>query len=146
MSNPAGWRFSLMVLVCTQQPRRWASNRFQELLAEFQERGRLLGRSITLRSSRNRKFPELGPLIEWLSYNALYGCDEGRKAFVVADGARQDEVQPRSTELAVNALEMSRHLDQIVCLPVTKIFDPGQAVQRHGVRVTVVSTIAVRTP
>ena len=42
---------------------------------------------------------------------------------------------------------MSRHLDEIVLFTGDGDFRPlVEAVQRHGVRVTVVSTIAVRPP
>jgi uncharacterized LabA/DUF88 family protein len=52
-----------------------------------------------------------------------------------------------NTELAVDAMEMSGHLDQIVLFSGDGDFRSlVAAVQRRGVRVTVVSTIACQPP
>ena len=119
---------------------------FRKLLAEFQERGRLLRAFYYTAVFADQEVSSARPLIDWLSYNGYTVGTKAVKEFVDANGRRKMK-SSLNIELAVNALEMSRHLDEIVLFSGDGDFRPlVEAVQRHGVRVTVVSTIAVRPP
>ena len=85
-------------------------------------------------------------MIDWLDYNGYTVVTKAVKEFTDASGRRKVK-SSMSTELAVDAMEMSGHLDQIVLFSGDGDFRSLiPAVQRRGVRVTVVSTVACQPP
>jgi uncharacterized LabA/DUF88 family protein len=116
---------------------------YRRLLMEFQSRGTLLGAFYYTVIIEDQEYSSLRPLIDWLDYNGFTVVTKPAKEFDDGEGRRKLK-RSMSVELAVDAMELARHLDQIVLFSGDGDFTPlVQAVQRRGVRVTVVSTIAM---
>jgi uncharacterized LabA/DUF88 family protein len=85
-------------------------------------------------------------LIDWLDYNGYTVVSKPTKEFVDASGRRKVKGN-MDIELAVHAMELARHIDQMVLFSGDGDFrSVVEAVQRRGVRVTVVSTISSHPP
>ncbi|SDK03640.1 NYN domain-containing protein, partial [Bradyrhizobium sp. Rc2d] len=86
------------------------------------------------------------PLIDWLDYNGYTVVTKATKEFIDASGRRKVKGN-MDIELAVDAMELAEHIDQMVLFSGDGDFRSlVEAVQRRGVRVTVVSTIASQPP
>jgi uracil-DNA glycosylase len=85
-------------------------------------------------------------LIDWLDYNGYTVVTKATKEFIDASGRRKVKGN-MDIELAVDAMELAEHVDQIVLFSGDGDFRSlVEAVQRRGVRVTVVSTISSQPP
>jgi uncharacterized LabA/DUF88 family protein len=119
---------------------------YGRLLREFQSRGTLLRAFYYTTIIEDQEYSSIRPLVDWLDYNGYSVVTKSTKEFVDACGRRK--VKGRmDVELAVDAMEIARHIDQMVLLSGDGDFRPlVKAVQRRGVRVTVVSTISSQPP
>ena len=91
--------------------------------------------------TRNRSF-SIRPLIDWLDYNGYTVVTKRSKEFIDGSGRRKVKGN-MDIELAVHAMELAEHVDQIVLFSGDGDFRPlVEAVQRRGVRVTVISTLS----
>jgi uncharacterized LabA/DUF88 family protein len=116
---------------------------FKRLLKEFQGRGTLLRAFYYTAIIEDQEYSSVRPLIDWLDYN---GYTVVTKEFIDAGGRRKVKVN-MDIELAVDAMELAEHVDQIVLFSGDGDFRSlVEAVQRRGVRVTVVSTISSQRP
>jgi len=116
---------------------------YKRLLTEFQSRGTLVRAFYYTVIVEDQEFSALRPLIDWLDYNGFTVVTKPAKEFDDGEGRRKFKRSMR-VELAVNAMELARHVHQIVLFSGDGDFSPlVQAVQRRGVHVTVVSTIAM---
>src|SRR6516225_9682523 len=98
---------------------------YKRLLKEFQSRGTLLRAFYYTAIIEDQEYSSIRPLVDWLDYNG-----------------RRKVKGSMDVELAVNAMELSEHIDQMVLFSGDGDFRPlVEAIQRRGVRVTVVSTI-----
>jgi uncharacterized LabA/DUF88 family protein len=94
----------------------------------------------------DQEFSSIRPLIDWLDYNGFTVVTKSTKEFVDANGRRKVKGN-MDIELAVHAMELARHIDQMVLFSGDGDFRSlVEAVQRHGVRVTIVSTISSQPP
>ena len=119
---------------------------FKRLLAEFQGRGNLLRAFYYTAIFEDQESSSIRPLIDWLDYNGYTVVTKAVKEFTDASGRRKVKSN-MNTELAVDAMEMSEHLDQIVLFSGDGDFRSlVAAVQRRGVSVTVVSTVTCHPP
>ena len=119
---------------------------FRRLLTEFQSRGHLLRAYYYTAVFDDVEASATRPLIDWLSYNGYVVVTKVVKEFIDPSGRRKVKFN-MNTELAVNALEMSEHVDEIVLFSGDGDFRPLiEAVQRRGVRVTIISSIACSPP
>jgi uncharacterized LabA/DUF88 family protein len=85
-------------------------------------------------------------LIDWLNYNGYTVVTKPTKEFIDASGRRKVKGS-MAIELAVDAIELTERIDQWVLFSGDGDFRSlVAAVQRRGVRVTVVSTIATQPP
>jgi uncharacterized LabA/DUF88 family protein len=85
-------------------------------------------------------------LIDWLGYNGFTVVTKAIKEFIDASGRRKIKGK-MDIELAVDAMELAEHIDEMVLFSGDGDFRSlVEAIQRHGVRVTVISTIATRPP
>lgn len=86
------------------------------------------------------------PLVDWLDYNGYTMVTKPLKEFTQSTGRRKYKGN-MDVEIAVDVMEMSRHANHIVLISGDGDFRRlVEAVQRQGVRVTVVSTIRTQPP
>ena len=94
----------------------------------------------------DQEFSSIKPLIDWLDYNGYTVVTKATKEFIDASGRRKVKGN-MDIELSVDAMELAEHVAQIVLFSGDGDFRSlVEAVQRHGVRVTVVSTISSQPP
>jgi uncharacterized LabA/DUF88 family protein len=119
---------------------------YKRLLAEFQSRGTLVRAYYYTTIIEDQEFSSIRPLVDWLDYNGYTVVTKPTKEFI-DDGGRRRVKGNMDIELAIDAMELARHVDQIVLFSGDGDFRSlVEAVQRHGVRVTVVSTISSQPP
>ena len=119
---------------------------FKRLLKEFRGRGTLVRAFYYTAIFEDQEYSSIRPLIDWLDYNGFTVVTKPAKEFDDGDGRRKTK-RNMSVELAVGAMEIAKHVDQIVLFSGDGDFRSlVAAVQRRGVRVTVVSTISSQPP
>jgi uncharacterized LabA/DUF88 family protein len=119
---------------------------YKRLLTEFQSRGTLLRAFYYTTIIEDQEYSTIRPLIDWLDYNGYTVVTKATKEFTDASGRRKVKGN-MDIELAVDALELADHVDQIVLFSGDGDFRSlVEALQRRGVRVTVVSTISSQPP
>jgi len=119
---------------------------YKRLLKEFQSRGTLLRAIYYTAIIEDQEYSSIRPLIDWLDYNGYTVVTKATKEYIDASGRRKVRGN-MDIELAVDALELAEHVDQIVLFSGDGDFRPlVGALQRRGVRVTVVSTISCQPP
>ncbi|MGH6818244.1 MAG: NYN domain-containing protein [Methylovirgula sp.] len=113
---------------------------YKRLLKEFQSRGKLIRAFYYTALVEDQEYSSIRPLIDWLDYNGYSVVTKPAKEFVDSLGRRKVKGN-MDIELAVDAMEMAEHLDHIVLFSGDGDFRSlVEAVQRKGVRVSVVST------
>ena len=119
---------------------------YKRLLKEFQSHGTLVRAFYYTAVMEDAEFLSIRPLLDWLEYNGFTVVTKPAREFVDASGHRKVKGN-MDIELAVNAMELAGHVDHVVLFSGDGGFRPlVQAVQRRGVRVTVVSTISSQPP
>jgi uncharacterized LabA/DUF88 family protein len=119
---------------------------YRRLLKEFQSRGMLLRAFYYTAIIEDQEYSSIRPLIDWLDYNGYTVVTKAMKEFVDANGRRKIKGS-MDIELAVDAMQLADHIDQMVLFSGDGDFRPlVAAIQRRGVRVTVVSTISSQPP
>src|SRR5580692_9885538 len=119
---------------------------YKRLLKEFQNRGTLLRAFYYTAIVEDQDYSSIRPLIDWLDYNGFTVITKATKEFIDASGRRKMKGN-MDIELTVDAMELAAHVDQIVLFSGDGDFRSlVEAVQRRGVRVTVVSTISSQPP
>jgi uncharacterized LabA/DUF88 family protein len=119
---------------------------FKRLLKEFQDRGILVRAFYYTTVFEDQEYSAIRPLIDWLDYNGYTVVTKAAKEFIDAGGHRKLKGNI-DVELAVDALELAEHVDEIVLFSGDGAFcSLVAALQRRGVRVHVVSSIAARPP
>ena len=119
---------------------------YKRLLKEFQSRGTLLRAFYYTAIIEDQEYSSIRPLIDWLDYNGYTVVTKATKEFIDASGRRKVKGN-MDIELAVDAMELAEHVDQIVLFSGDGDFRSlVEAVQRRGVRVTVISTISSQPP
>jgi uncharacterized LabA/DUF88 family protein len=119
---------------------------FKRVLLEFQKRGELVRAFYYTTVFENDEFSTIRPFVDWLDYNGFTVVTKVTKEFTDASGNRKSKGN-MDIELAIDAMELAEHVDQIVLFSGDGSFRSlVEALQRRGVRVTVVSSIASRPP
>jgi uncharacterized LabA/DUF88 family protein len=119
---------------------------YKRMLKEFQSRGALLRAFYYTVVIEDQEFSSIRPLIDWLDYNGYTVVTKATKEFIDASGRRRVKGN-MDIELAVDAMELAEHIDQMVLFSGDGDFRSlVEAVQRRGVRVTVISTISSQPP
>src|SRR6516225_6865309 len=119
---------------------------FKRLLKEFQSRGNLVRAFYYTAIVEDQEYSSVRPLIDWLGYNGYSVVTKASKEFIDAGGRRKIKGS-MDIELAVDAMELAAHIDQMVLFSGDGDFrSMVQAVQRRGVRVTVISTVSSHPP
>ena len=119
---------------------------YRRLLKEFQSRGKLVRAYYYTAMIEDQEFTSIRPLIDWLDYNGYTVVTKPTKEFVDQTGRRKVKGN-MDIELAIDAMELAPHIDHMVLFSGDGDFRSlVEAVQRRGVRVTVVSTVSCRPP
>ena len=119
---------------------------YKRLLKYFQEQCRLIRAFYYTALIEDQEYSPLRPLVDWLDYNGFTMVTKPTKEFTDAMGRRKIKGN-MDIELAIDVLEMSAHLDHVVLFSGDGDFRRlVEAVQRRGVRVSVVSTVKSQPP
>jgi len=119
---------------------------YKRLLEEFRSRAGVLRAFYYTAFIEDQEYSSIRPLIDWLDYNGYTVVTKATKEFIDASGRRKVKGN-MDIELAVDVMELAEHVDQIVLFSGDGNFRSLiEAVQRRGVRVTVVSTISSQPP
>ena len=115
---------------------------YRRLLKEFESRATLVRAFYYTTIIEDQEYSSIRPLIDWLDYNGYAVVTKPTKEFIDASGRRRVKGDMH-IELAVDAMELSKHIEEMVLFSGDGDFRPlVEAMQRRGVQVTVVSTIS----
>jgi uncharacterized LabA/DUF88 family protein len=119
---------------------------YKRLLREFHTRGYLLRAFYYTAVIEDQEYSSIRPLIDWLDYNGYTVVTKATKEFIDQTGRRKVKGN-MDIELAVDAMEIAEHIDHMVLFSGDGDFRSlVEAMQRRGVRVTVVSTVTTQPP
>ena len=119
---------------------------YKRLLQEFSSKGYLLRAYYYTALAEDQEYSSIRPLIDWLDYNGYTVVTKPTKEFVDATGRRKIKGN-MDIELAVDVMELADSVDHFVLFSGDGDFRSlVEAVQRQGVRVSVVSTVATQPP
>ena len=117
---------------------------YKRLLSLFQGKGRLVRALYYTALIDDQDYSPIRPLIDWLDYNGYSIVTKPAKEFTDASGRRKIKGN-MDIELTVDVMEMMHTLDHVILFSGDGDFRPlVETVQRHGKRVTVVSTLATK--
>src|SRR5919205_649314 len=119
---------------------------YKRLLKEFQSRGTLLRAFYYTAIIEDQEYSSIRPLIDWLDYNGYTVVTKATKEFVDQAGRRKVKGN-MDIELAVDAMELAGHIDQMVLFSGDGDFRSlVEAMQRRGVGETGVSRGSTQPP
>jgi uncharacterized LabA/DUF88 family protein len=119
---------------------------YKRLLQLFGSKARLIRAFYYTALIEDQEYSPLRPLVDWLDYNGYTMVTKPTKEFTDAMGRRKLKGN-MDIELAIDVMEMAQSLDHIVLFSGDGDFRRlVEAVQRKGVRVSVVSTIRSSPP
>lgn len=119
---------------------------YKRLLKEFQSQGYLMRALYYTALVEDQEYSSIRPLIDWLDYNGYRVVTKPTKEFVDSMGRRKVKGN-MDIELAIDALELAPHIDHMVLFSGDGDFRSlVEAMQRKGVRVTVISTVSTQPP
>ena len=119
---------------------------YQRLLSVFREKGCLVRAYYYTALVEDQEHLAIRPLIDWLDYNGYTVIAKPAKEFTDPLGRRKIKGN-MDIELAIDVLEMADHIDHVILFSGDGDFRRlVEAVQRRGVRVSVVSTIRSSPP
>ena len=119
---------------------------YRKLLAWGASCGRLVRAFYYTALVEDTDYSPIRPLVDWLDYNGYTMVTKPTKEFVDSQGRRKIKGN-MDIELAIDVMEMADNVDHIILFSGDGDFRRLlEAVQRKGVRVTVVSTIQSNPP
>ena len=119
---------------------------FKRLLEEFRKRGLLIRAYYYTTLVEDQDYSPIRPLVDWLDYNGFTLVTKPAKEYIDRDGRKRYRGD-MDIELAVDMLELAPKADHMVLFSGDSDFAHlVAAVQRKGVRVTVVSTLKSQPP
>src|ERR1700690_679047 len=119
---------------------------YKKLLKWGASKGQLVRAFYYTALVEDQEYSPIRPLVDWLDYNGYTMVTKPPKEFTDAMGRRKIKGN-MDIELAIDVMEMAQHLDHVVLFSGDGDFRRlVEAVQRKGVRVTVVSTIRSSPP
>jgi uncharacterized LabA/DUF88 family protein len=119
---------------------------YRKLLSWMGGRGRLVRAFYYTALVEDQEYSPLRPLVDWLDYNGYTMVTKQAREFTDAQGRRKVKGN-MDIELAIDVMEMAESVDHIVLFSGDGDFRRlVEAVQRRGVRVTVVSTVRTSPP
>ncbi|MBM84671.1 MAG: NYN domain-containing protein [Rhodospirillaceae bacterium] len=119
---------------------------YKRLLNLFEKQGTFLRAYYYTALIEDQEYSPIRPLVDWLDYNGYTMITKPTKEYTDTTGRRKIKGD-MDIELAIDMLEMAERLDHIVLFSGDGDFRKlVEAVQRKGVRVTVVSTVRSTPP
>jgi uncharacterized LabA/DUF88 family protein len=119
---------------------------YKRLLDLFASKGRLMRAFYYTALIEDQEYSPLRPLVDWLDYNGYTMVTKPTKEYTDAMGRRKIKGN-MDIELAIDMLDMAQYLDHAVLFSGDGDFRRlVEAVQRRGVRVSVVSTLRSQPP
>ena len=119
---------------------------YKLLRQEFERREKLIRAYYYTALLENEEYSPIRPLVDWLHYNGYSMVTKPAREYT--DGVGRRKVKGNmDVELVVNAMELAPRLDHAVLFSGDGDFRPlVEALQRQGVRVSVVSTMRSQPP
>ena len=119
---------------------------YKRLRSHFEKKGRLIRAFYYTALPEDQEYSPIRPLVDWLDYNGYTMVTKPTKEFTDSQGRRKVKGN-MDIELAIDVMEMADSLDHVVLFSGDGDFRRlVDAVQRKGLRVTVVSTIRSQPP
>ena len=119
---------------------------YKSLLELFSSKGQLVRAYYYTALMEDQEYMPIRPLVDWLDYNGYTLVTKPTKEFTDTMGRRKIKGN-MDMELAIDVLEMAEHIDHAILFSGDGDFRRlVEAVQRRGVRVTVVSTFQSSPP
>ena len=119
---------------------------YKKLLEMFSGEARLVRAYYYTALMEDQEYLPIRPLVDWLDYNGYTMVTKPTKEFTDSTGRRKIKGD-MDMELAIDMLEMAEHIDHAVLFSGDGDFRRlVEAVQRRGVRVSVVSTYRSSPP
>lgn len=119
---------------------------YRKLLDAFKRHGRFIRATYYTALVEDQEFSPLRPLVDWLDYNGYAIVTKAAKEYSDAAGRRRFKGD-MDVEIAVDLLQASAFIDHAFLFSGDSDFVAAiGAVQRRGVKVTVVSTIKSNPP
>lgn len=119
---------------------------FKLLRQEFERRGRLVRANYYTVLSEGEDYTPIRPLVDWLAYNGFTVVTKPAREYVDQAGRRRFKGN-MDVEMTVDAIELAPRIDHAVLFSGDGDLRPLlEALQRQGVRVSVVSTTRSQPP
>ena len=119
---------------------------YRRLLEFFISKGQLVRALYYTALMEDQDYSPIRPLVDWLDYNGFTMVTKPAKVFTDSQGRRKVKGN-MDIELAVDVMDIAEHVQHIVIFSGDGDFRSLiEAVQRKGVRVSVVSTVKSQPP
>lgn len=119
---------------------------YRRLLKEYQSKGYLVRAFYYTALIEDQEYSSIRPLIDWLDYNGYTVVTKPVKEFTDQMGRRKVKGN-MDIELAVDAMELAPFINHMVLFSGDGDFRClVEAMQKKGVRVTVISTVTTQPP
>lgn len=119
---------------------------YKRLLDHFSENSMLVRAFYYTALIEDQEYSPIRPLVDWLDYNGYTMVTKPTKEFTDAFGRKKIKGN-MDIELAIDVMEMAEHLDHVIIFSGDGDFRRlVEAIQRRGLRVTVVSTVKSNPP
>jgi len=114
---------------------------YKKMLELFKGKGRLIRANYYTALLEHDDYSPIRPLIDWLDYNGYHVITKPAKSYTDRDGRNRIKGN-MDIEIAVDMIELAPHIDHLLLFSGDGDFRAAvAAVQKHGVRVSVVSTM-----
>ena len=119
---------------------------YRKLLEFFRAEAKLIRANYYTAMMEDADYSPIRPLVDWLDYNGFSVVTKPTKEFTDSAGRRKIKGN-MDIEIAVDIMELANELDHVVLFSGDGDFRRlVEAVQRKGLRVTVVSTLKTKPP
>jgi len=120
---------------------------YRKLLDEFRRRGVLTRAYYYTAIVEDQEYSPIRPLVDWLDYNGFAVVTKSVRRYTEPGNGATRIKGDMDVEIAVDMMELSDKVDHMVLFSGDGDFRRlVEAVQRRGVRVTVVSTVKSQPP
>ena len=115
---------------------------YGKMLDLFKGKGRLICANYYTALVEEEDYSPIRPLVDWLDYNGWHAVTKPAKSMVDRDGRRRIKGD-MDAEIIVDMLGLAPHIDHLILVSGDGDFRVAvEALQKQGVRVTVMSTLA----